>query len=77
MSRYLLRQEGLFVGSSSAVNCVGAVKLAAQLPKGSTIVTLLCDGGQRHLSKFHNDEYLEKVGLAPKCQGKKLDFIQF
>ena len=77
MSRYLLRQDGLFVGSSSAVNCVGAVKLAAQLPKGSRIVTLLCDGGQRHLSKFHNDEYLDKVGLTPKCQGNELDFIEY
>ena len=77
MSRYLLRQEGLFVGSSSAVNCVGAVKLASQFPKGSTIVTLLCDSGQRHLSKFHNNEYLDKVGLAPKCKGKELDFIEF
>ena len=76
MSRYLLRQEGLFVGSSSAVNCVGAVKAAAQLPKGSTIVTLLCDGGQRHLSKFHNDEYLDRVGLAPKSNGEDLDFIE-
>lgn len=76
MSRYLLRNDGLFLGSSSAVNCVGAVKLAKQMPKHSVIVTLLCDGGQRHLSKFHNDNYLERVGLTPKSRGSKLDFIQ-
>ena len=75
MSRYLLRNDGLFVGSSSAVNCVGAAKLAARLPKGSTIVTLLCDSGQRHLSKFHNDEYLQKVGLTAKCEGRTLNFL--
>ncbi len=56
MAAYLLRNDGLFVGSSSAVNCVGAVKVARTLPPGSTVVTLLCDGGQRHLSRFHNPE---------------------
>lgn len=75
MSRYLLRNEGLFVGSSSAVNCVGAVKLACKLPKGSVVVTLLCDGGQRHLSKFYNDDYLENLGLTPKCTGRTLHFV--
>ncbi|RKP22983.1 OAS-TL 2 [Syncephalis pseudoplumigaleata] len=52
MSRYLVNREGIFVGSSSAVNCVGAVRLARQLGPGHTIVTLLCDSGQRHLTKF-------------------------
>ena len=75
MSRYLLRNDGLFVGSSSAVNCVGAVKLAARLPKKSVIVTLLCDGGQRHLSKFYNDVFLEEQGLMPSHSGRNLDFI--
>ena len=44
---YLLRHDGLFVGSSAAMNCVGAVKLARKLGPGHTIVTMLCDGGQR------------------------------
>ena len=43
---------GLFLGSSSAVNCVAALKTAQKLGPGHTIVTILCDGGQRHLSKF-------------------------
>lgn len=52
MARYLVNQEGLFIGSSSAVNCVGAVRIARELGPGHTIVTLLCDSGQRHLTKF-------------------------
>lgn len=37
MAHYLLRHEGLFVGGSSALNCVGAVKLARKLGPGHTI----------------------------------------
>ena len=46
-AQYLLRNDGLFLGSSAAMNCVGAVKLARKLGPGHTIVTILCDGGQR------------------------------
>lgn len=52
MARFLVEQEGLFVGSSSAVNCVAAVRTALEMGPGHRIVTILCDGGQRHLSKF-------------------------
>lgn len=63
MARWLLQEEGLFIGSSSAMNVAGAVKLARTLPPGSTIVTLLCDHGSRHLARFWNDEYLHSHGL--------------
>lgn len=52
MARFLVEKEGLFVGASSAVNCVAAVNVARSLGKGKRIVTILCDSGTRHLSKF-------------------------
>jgi cysteine synthase A len=52
MSRYVMREDGLFVGSSSAVNLVGAVRVAKKLGPGHRVVTMLCDSGQRHLTKF-------------------------
>ncbi|KAL8998218.1 MAG: hypothetical protein Q9169_002703 [Polycauliona sp. 2 TL-2023] len=52
MARWLAEKDGLFVGSSSAVNCVAAVRLARQLGPGKRIVTILCDSGSRHLSRF-------------------------
>lgn len=70
------RNDGLFVGSSSAVNCVGAVKVARQLGPGATIVTFLCDGGARHLSKFYSRDYLGQYGLLPVAQGSGLEFVQ-
>lgn len=63
MSRYLVTHDGLFLGSSSACNLVASVRLAKRLPKGARIVTILCDSGARHQSKFWSDEYLQKHGI--------------
>jgi len=52
MARWLVEKDGIFVGSSSAVNAVAAVVTALDLPPGSRVVTVLCDSGTRHLSKF-------------------------
>ncbi|KAK6820875.1 Cysteine synthase 2 [Apiospora arundinis] len=52
MARWLVEQDGIFAGSSTAVNCVAAVTAAMTLPKGSQVVTIICDSGTRHLSKF-------------------------
>ncbi|KAI3686130.1 hypothetical protein L1987_79802 [Smallanthus sonchifolius] len=75
MSRFLLKNDGLFIGSSSAMNCVGAVRLARLLGPGHTIVTILCDSGMRHLSKFCNPEYLSQHGLTPSA--KALEFLDY
>jgi cysteine synthase A len=63
MSRYLLKNDGIFCGSSSAVNCVAALKTARKMGPGHVIVTLLCDSGSRHLTKFYNDELLSQLGI--------------
>lgn len=52
MARLLVEKDGMFVGSSSSVNCVAAARLARQMGPGNRIVTILCDSGTRHLSKF-------------------------
>lgn len=52
MARWLVENDGIFVGSSSAVNCAAAVSVAMSLPPGSRVVTILCDSGTRHLTKF-------------------------
>jgi cysteine synthase len=55
MARWLVEKDGVFVGSSSAVNCVAAVVTALKLRKQGKkgrVVTVLCDSGTRHLSKF-------------------------
>ncbi|KAG1047849.1 hypothetical protein G6F55_002379 [Rhizopus delemar] len=78
MSRYLVREDGLFVGSSSAVNCVAAVRAAKKLGPGHVIVTLLNDSGQRHLTKFWSDEYLKEQNIHVELDPKEtlLDFVK-
>jgi len=54
----LWREEGLFLGLSSGVNIAGAVRLGRELGPGQTIVTPLCDSGDRYRSKFFNPLWL-------------------
>jgi cysteine synthase len=42
----LLHEEGLFLGSTSGTNVAAAVRVAKQLGRGHTVVTILCDSGQ-------------------------------
>jgi cysteine synthase A len=60
----LLREEGLFLGSTSGINVAAAVRVALELGRGHTIVTILCDGGAKYQSRLFNREWLEQKGLA-------------
>jgi len=59
----LIQNEGLVLGSSSAINIAGAVRLAKELGPGKTIVTILADGGQRYQSKLFNPDFLREKNL--------------
>ena len=59
----LIREEGLCLGGSSGINIAGAMRLAKHLGLGKTIVTILCDYGNRYQSKMFNPEFLESKGL--------------
>ena len=81
VAHWLLKEEGLFVGSSSAMNIAGAILLCVNnsnddndssndddddgygLKSGSSVVTVICDGGQRHLTRFWNREFILKWNL--------------
>ncbi|KAF2719912.1 PALP-domain-containing protein [Polychaeton citri CBS 116435] len=57
MARWLVQKEGLFIGASSAVNVTAAAIVGKRLAekegkKGGRIVTVVCDSGTRHLSRF-------------------------
>jgi cysteine synthase A len=54
----LLREEGLFLGSTSGVNVAAAVQIAKQLGPGHTIVTILCDSGHKYQSRLFNRQWL-------------------
>jgi cysteine synthase len=60
----LLNEEGLFLGSTSGINVAAAVRVALELGRGHTIVTVLCDGGAKYQSRLFNPEWLQQKGLA-------------
>ncbi len=59
----LTQDEGLCLGGSSGINIAGAVHMARDMGPGHTIVTMLCDYGQRYQSKVYNPEFLREKGL--------------
>ncbi len=59
----LILDEGLVLGSSSAINIAGAVRVAREMGPGHTIVTILCDYGTRYQSKLFNPEFLREKNL--------------
>ena len=74
MAHWILRTEGLWIGSSSAMNLVGAIRTALMLPEGSSVVTIVCDGGQRHATRFWDPRFVQEYGLqwprrdcVPEC----------
>jgi cysteine synthase A len=73
MARWLVEHDGIFIGSSSAVNCVAAVVTALKMPEGSRVVTILCDSGTRHLSKFW--KHIAAMGLEDETEEQEQDLL--
>jgi cystathionine beta-synthase len=63
MARRLAREEGVLCGGSSGMNVWAAIKVAERAPAGSVIVTIICDTGERYLTKHHSDEWLRDKRL--------------
>jgi cysteine synthase len=61
----LLQKDGLFMGGSVGINVGAAVALAKKLGPGHTLVTVLCDSGQRYQSRLYNPDWLASKGLFP------------
>ena len=54
----LIKDEGLFLGLSSGVNIMGAIKMAKEMGSGKKIVTILCDDANKYFDKMFNKEFL-------------------
>ena len=50
MSSELATKEGIFVGITSGATFAGALRIAAEAPKGANILAMLPDTGERYLS---------------------------
>jgi cysteine synthase A len=73
-SKALALKEGIFVGISSGATFSGALRVAAEAPKGSTILCMLPDTGERYLSTplfadVSTDMTPEEVEIAHSTPG--------
>ena len=59
----LIKTDGLFLGTSSGVNVMGAIKMAKELGPGNTIVTILCDDANKYYEKMFNKNFLNDNNL--------------
>jgi cysteine synthase len=59
----LIKTQGLVLGGSSGINIAAAMRVARDLGPGHTVVTILCDGGQRYQSKLFNPTFLREKNL--------------
>ena len=62
-ARRLGREEGIFCGGSTGTNVWAALQVARDLGKDHVVVFIVCDTGERYLTKFHSDEWLKEKRL--------------
>jgi len=71
----LVQEEGLCLGGSSGINIAGAMHMAREMGPGHTIVTVLCDYGNRYQSKLFNPAFLKEKGLpVPEWIGRTPEY---
>lgn len=74
VANYVRQQDGLVLGSSSALNVTAALFCALNLPanlgsaRKQNIVTIACDLGERSVSKLYNNEFLQSKNIIPAEQ---------
>ena len=63
MCKRLALDEGIFCGASSGTAAYAAINIAKNLDENGLVVFIVCDTGERYLSKYHNDRWLEEHDL--------------
>ncbi len=68
MARRIAREEGILVGGSAGLNVALALDVAQELnDPNACIVTILCDTGERYLSKVFNDDWMEENQMLDRA----------
>ncbi|HZV12154.1 MAG TPA: cysteine synthase, partial [Candidatus Kapabacteria bacterium] len=65
-ARRLVREEAIFTGGSTGMNVAAALRVAREAPQDSVVVTIICDTGERYLTKHHSDEWLREKQLLER-----------
>ncbi|MDD2943798.1 MAG: pyridoxal-phosphate dependent enzyme [bacterium] len=68
----LLKKEGILCGSSSGTLLAAALRYCREQTVPKRVVTLVCDSGNKYLSKIYNDYWLDDQGFMLKPQSGDL-----
>jgi cystathionine beta-synthase len=75
-ARELLRREGILGGSSTGTLLAAALRYCREQREAKHVVTLVCDSGNKYLSKMYNDFWMFDQGLLDRAeQGDLTDLI--
>lgn len=66
VARYVRDQDGIVLGSSSALNAAACLRAALQMGPGKKLLSFACDLGERSYSKLWNESYLQAQNLWHK-----------
>ncbi|HKU61498.1 MAG TPA: pyridoxal-phosphate dependent enzyme [Gemmatimonadales bacterium] len=75
LARRLAREEGILAGGSTGTNLYIALEVAREVDDpAALVVTILCDTGERYLSKVFNDEWMQENQMleAPRMTVEQL-----
>ena len=64
--RELLKREGIFAGTSSGTLIAGALRYCREQKSAKRVVTLVCDSGNKYLSKVYNDYWMLDQGFIKR-----------
>ncbi len=78
-ARRFAREEGIFCGGSTGTALHGGLKMARELGPDKLVVVILCDNGDRYLSKCFDDEWMQDMGYITREQrfGVAHDVLRF
>ncbi len=78
-TRRFAREEGIFCGGSTGTALYGGLKMARELGPEKLVVVILCDNGDRYLSKCFDDEWMQDMGFITREQrfGVARDVLRF
>jgi cystathionine beta-synthase len=77
MALRLTREEGVFVGGSAGLNLHAAVEIARELDDPDAfVVTILCDWGERYLTKLYDPEWMQSNGFMDRTRRRAGDLLE-
>jgi cystathionine beta-synthase len=72
-ARVLASRRGLMVGGSSGGAIFAAIDMLPTMPAGSTVVTIVCDGGEKYLDTVFDDDWMRQHDLLDPAAEQAID----